>query len=231
MKRRAAFCIGVLLASAVTNAAAQNPALRPVNRWGAPELGLNLSLGLGRGEFKSFVRAAGGIGGYLAVPLDPAGTFAIRGDFSVLYHNYDTWVLYPVVTTRSYVSTLRVGPQLAIGAGPIRLYGFVAGGFSYFSTDLGLDDGCSCGVTTTLNDDFTWATEVGGGVRIGVRTPAGMGGGLALDLGVRALHNGQATYVTSAGITQNSDGSFTVRPIRSEADLLVFHLGFSAALR
>jgi len=64
-----------------------------------------------------------------------------------------------------------------------------------------------------------------------VRTAAGMGGGLALDLGVRALHNGQATYVTSAGITQNSDGSFTVRPIRSEADLLVFHLGFSAALR
>ena len=58
-----------------------------------------------------------------------------------------------------------------------------------------------------------------------------MGGGLALDMGVRALHNGQATYVTSDGITHNSDGSFTVRPIRSEADLVVLHLGFSAALR
>jgi len=231
MKRLATVCSGVLLAIAATTAAAQNPALRPVNRWGAPEVGLNLSLGLGQGEFKSFVRAAGGIGGYVAVPLDPAGTFAIRGDFSVLYHNYDTWVLYPVVTTKSYVSTLRVGPQLAIGSGPIRLYGFVAGGFSYFSTDLGLDDGCSCGVTTTLNDDFTWATEVGGGLRIGLRTRAGMGGGLALDLGARALHNGQATYVTSAGITHNSDGSFTVRPIRSEANLVVLHLGFSATLR
>ena len=29
----------------------------------------------------------------------------------------------------------------------------------------------------------------------------------------------------------NSDGSFTVRPIRSEADLVVLHLGFSATLR
>src|SRR3989441_8542641 len=110
MKRRAALCIGVLLASAVTNAAAQNPALRPVNRWGAPELGLNLALGLGRGEFKTFVRAAGGIGGYLAVPLDPAGTFGIRGGFSVLYHNYDTRVVYPAVTTKSYRSPPQIGP-------------------------------------------------------------------------------------------------------------------------
>src|SRR2546426_9950376 len=98
MKRRAALCIGVLLASAVTNAAAQSPALRPVNRWGAPELGLNLALGLGRGEFKTFVRAAGGIGGYLAVPLDPAGALALPREFSVLYHNYDTRGVYAVVT-------------------------------------------------------------------------------------------------------------------------------------
>lgn len=231
MRRLPALCIGVLLALVGTTAAAQNPELRPVSRWGAPELGLNLSLGLGRGEFKSFVKAAGGIGGYFALPLDQRGAFAIRGDFSILYHNYDTWVLYPVVTTKSYVSTVRFGPQLAIGSGPIRLYGFVAGGFSYFSTDLDLDDGCSCGVTATLNDDFTWATEVGGGMRIGLRARSGMGGTLALDLGVRALQNGQATYVTSAGITQNSDGSFTVRPIRSEANLLVFQVGVSAPLR
>src|SRR5439155_24030029 len=89
MKRRAALCIGVLLASAVTNAAAQNPALRPVNRWGAPELGLNLALGLGRGEFKTFGRAAGGIGGYPAVPLGPAGTFPLRRGFRGPHHNYD----------------------------------------------------------------------------------------------------------------------------------------------
>jgi len=231
MRRLPALCIGILFALVSTTAAAQNPALRPVSRWRAPELGINLALGLGRGEFKSFVKAAGGIGGYFALPLDHGGGFAIRGDFSVLYHNYDTWVLYPVVTTKSYVSTLRFGPQLAIGSGPIRLYGFVAGGFSYFSTDLDLDDGCSCGVTTTLNDDFTWATEVGGGVRIAIRTPGATGRGLSLDLGARTLHNGQATYVTSAGITQNSDGSFTVRPIRSDANLLVFQVGFSGQLR
>jgi hypothetical protein len=229
MKRLRTTPLVILLAFATSRAAAQYPALREVHRWATPELGLNLALGLGQGEFASFVKAAGGLGGYLAVPLDARGTVAIRGDFSILYHNYDTWVLYPVVTTKSYVSTLRFGPQLALGSGPLRLYGFVAGGFSYFSTDLGLDDGCSCGVSTTLNDDFTWATEVGGGMRIGMGGRRGTP--LALDLGVRALRNGLATYVTSAGITHNSDGSFTVRPTRSEANLLVFTVGVSASLR
>ena len=50
---------------------------------------------------------------------------------------------------------------------------------------------------------------------------------VALDLGVRALRNGEATYVTEGGVTQNADGSFTIRPHRTEAHLLVIHLGVS----
>src|SRR2546422_8911305 len=54
---------------------------------------------------------------------------------------------------------------------------------------------------------------------------------VALDLGVRALRNGEATYVTEGGVTQNPDGSFTIRPHRTEAHLLVIHLGVSGWVR
>jgi len=79
-----------------------------------------------------------------------------------------------------------------------------------------------------LHDDLTWVSEIGGGVRVAlgrsVSSPA-------LDLGIRAMRNGQASYVTDGGATQNRDGSFTIRPIRSEAHLLVIQLGLSASLR
>jgi len=74
---------------------------------------------------------------------------------------------------------------------------------------------------------LTWVTEVGGGVRVALgRSPSGP----ALDLGVRAMRNGLASYVTGGGVTQNSDGTFTVRPIRSEANLLLIQLGVSASV-
>ena len=71
-------------------------------------------------------------------------------------------------------------------------------------------------------------TEIGGGVRVGLGASRSK---VALDLGVRALRNGEATYVTEGGVTQNPDGSFTIRPHRTEAHLLVIHLGVSGWVR
>ena len=218
---------GALLGLLAMRPAAPQSGSHQPPRWERPQLGLNLALGLGRGRFQQFVQAAGGFGLYGAVPIALRGGVALRADFSVLFHGFDSWSGPPVFNTESYITSLRAGPQLALPLGPVQFYGFWAGGFSYFATDANPDDACECAFTQTLHDDLTWVSEVGGGVRVALgRWPSRP----ALDLGVRAMRNGLASYVTGGGVTQNSDGTFTVRPIRSEANLLLIQLGVSASL-
>jgi len=145
-----------------------------------------------------------------------------------LFHDFETWSGFPPINTKSYITSLRAGPQVALSAGRLQLYGFGAGGFSYFATDAEVESSCDCSFTTTLRDDWTWVTEIGGGVRVGLGASRSK---VALDLGVRALRNGEATYVTEGDVTQNPDGSFTIRPHRTEAHLLVIHLGVSGWVR
>ena len=218
---------GALLGLLAMRPAAPQSGSHQPPRWERPQLGLNLALGLGRGRFQQFVQAAGGFGLYGAVPIALRGGVALRADFSVLFHGFDSWSGPPAFNTESYITSLRAGPQLALPLGPVQFYGFWAGGFSYFATDANPDDACECAFTQTLHDDLTWVSEVGGGVRVALgRWPSRP----ALELGVRAMRNGLASYVTGGGVTQNSDGSFTVRPIRSEANLLLIQLGVSASL-
>ncbi len=218
---------GVLLGLLAVRPAAPQSGSHERRRWERPQLGFNLALGLGRGQFQQFVQAAGGLGAYGAVPIALHGGLALRVDVSVLFHGFDSWSGPPAFNTESYITSLRAGPQLALPLGPVQLYGFWAGGLSYFATDANPDDACECAFTQTLHDDLTWVSEVGGGVRVALgRSPSGP----ALDLGVRAMRNGLASYVTGGGVTQNSDGTFTVRPIRSEANLLLIQLGVSTSV-
>ena len=219
---------GALLCVVVAQGALAQGEAREPRRWQRPEVGLNVALGLGRGQFQQFVDAAVGFGGYGSLPVALHGGLALRADLSVLYHEFDTWSGFPPIETKSYITSFRAGPQLAVGMGRVRLYGFGAGGFSYFATDAAYDTRCDCVFNTTLQDDWTWATEIGGGLRIAL---GGSDASVALDFGVRALRNGKATYVTQGGVTQNSDGSFTIRPHTSEAHLLVMQVGVSGAVR
>ena len=219
---------GALLGLLAMRPAAPQSGSHEPRRWERPQVGLNLALGLGRGQFQEFVQAAGGFGAYGAVPIALHGGLALRAYLSVLFHGFDSWSGPPAFDTESYITSLRAGPQVALRLGRVQLYGFWAGGFSYFATDANPDDACGCDFTQTLHDDLTWMTEVGGGVRIALGRSFSSP---ALDLGVRALRNGEASYVTEGGVTQNSDGSFTIRPIRSEAHLLVIQVGVSASLR
>lgn len=216
--------VGVLLGVALAGTAPSGLEAQQGGRWGGPDVGLNLQLGLGRGRFHDFVKAAGGFGGYGTLPIALHGGLALRADLSVLFHDFETWSSFPDITTKSYITTLRAGPQVAVSVGRLQVYGFGSGGFSYFATDAEFGSSCDCSFTTTLRDDWTWATEIGSGVRVALGPSRSS---LALDLGIRALRNGEATYVTEGGVTQNPDGSFTIRPHRTEAHLLVIHLGVS----
>ena len=83
--------------------------------------------------------------------------------------------------------------------------------------------------STTNYDDFTFASEGGGGVWVFLsrgRTP------VALDLGVRYLNNGRVTYVTESGVSVDlANNRLNVDPIDSEANLIVYHLGVVIGLR
>jgi len=228
MSWRGRLSSGALVSLLVVRPAASQSESRESRRWDGPEIGFNLALAFGRGQFQQFVKAAGGVGGYGALPIAMHGGLKLRADLSVLFHGFDSWSGPPAFDTESYITSLRAGPQVALALGRVRVYGFWLGGFSYFATDANPDAACGCEFTQTLHDDLTWATEVGGGVRIGFGAPSSPAG---LDFGVRALRNGEASYVTAGGVTQNADGSFTIRPIRSEAHLLVFTVGVSGWVR
>lgn len=220
---------GALAVTFAGAAAAQRSMLREVHDWGLA--GGSIALAVPVGEFAQHVGAGGGIDGFMSFNLDRAGLTALRVDGSILAYGRATDVAYfsspyyyPVgVTTTSFIVSLRAGPQLTLGTGPVRLYGFGQGGFSYFATTTEFGD-CGCGSygEFTEHDDINLAWEAGGGMLIQV---GGRHGRLLLDLGARYLHNGQAHYLPA---WMAGDGAL---PLETEANLVALHVGVTVGLR
>jgi len=202
---------------------AQYRGLREVEPSVGPQAGLDLYFGVPTGEFHQFVQSVGGFGGFLTVPVSRSG-LGVRLEGSMLFHGGNCYNGCALETT-SYIGTLRAGPQITLGTGNARLDGFATAGFSYFATDVNDHYGCGCygSYDNTLLDDFSGSWEAGGGVLMYL----GRRGRVALDLGARFQDNGRATYLTDSSIQSNGDGTFTVTPIRSAANLVLYHLGVS----
>jgi len=222
----------VLLAAALPAvSAAQWRGLREVSPSGGPVAGIDLVFGVPQGGFHQFVRSVGGFGGFLTVPVDRGGTLGIRVDGSMVFHGGDCYSGCDLETS-SYIGSLRVGPQLTLGHGAVRLYGLATAGFSYFATDVNDTYDCGCyewwggGGTSTLLDDFTGSWEAGGGVQLFF----GRRQRIALDLSARYENNGRATYLNNASVHSNGDGTFSVTPLRTAANLILYHVGVSFAL-
>src|SRR2546429_1278090 len=195
--------VGAVLSVAMQGTATSRLEGQQERRWGGPEIGLNLALGLGRGRFHDFVKAAGGFGGYGTLPIALRGGLALRADLSVLFHDFETWSSFPDITTKSYITSLRAGPQVAISAGRFQVYGFGAGGFSYFATDAEFGSSCDCSFTMTLRDDWTWVTEIGGGVGV---APGASRSSLSLHLRGRAPPAGAASAGAEGGVPAKAEG-------------------------
>jgi hypothetical protein len=134
------------------------------------------------------------------------------------------------ITTTSSIGSLAIGPQITLGQGPIRPYGFATLGGSLFWSSVSDDNYCGCYDSDVflLNGRFTTVTQVGTGLLIAVsrrRTP------VALDLGVRDVRHAQVRYVPAGGITENSDGSFTVERVETPVRMRVFQIGVSVGIR
>lgn len=201
----------------------QRSALREIHDGGnRGSFGINVVVAEPLGAFRTNGDVAGGL---QVFGVTSGGPLALRIDGS--------WIAYDAtyqgygVSTLSQIASLGAGPQLTIGQGPLRFYGFATIGGSMFWSSA--DYGCGCsGYSAFLNGHVTTTTTAGGGLLLGLtrgRTP------IALDLGVRAVRHDRVRYVPAGGLTQNSDGSFTATEVQSRVDMRAYQIGVSIGIR
>lgn len=208
--------------------------LREVRDMGSA--GINLALAVPVGEFNRNVSVAGGVDVFGALSLDRGGAVAIRFDGSYLIYGDENRFIpqpyYPVAVNTTYsIATFGLGPQLTVGRGPVRLYGFGLIGASYIAARSSFRvDGCGCDAfaSQTDFDDWQGALQGGGGLLIALHSRHAP---LSIDLGARYLYNGDAWYVTPGNVVPQSNGSVAIYPNRTPANLVVMHLGLSVGIR
>jgi hypothetical protein len=201
-------------------------------------LGINGTLVRPVGEFQQFVDWGGGLGMYGVVNLSPNGLIGLRFDGSFVIYGHEryatplsSWVprVWVDVSTDNMIMTLGLGPQLTLGSGPIRPYVFGTAGLAYFTTVSsvkGADDWEPFAQSTNF-DDVTVALTGGGGMLFRLtrgRHP------VSLDLSVQSTYHGETEYLRRGGIVENTDGSLTLYPIRSETNVVTFRAGIAIGL-
>jgi hypothetical protein len=168
-----------------------------------------------------------------AIPLNTDGTFRLRMDLGFLVYGHERLqycytvpvgcrVAAELVTTNNIVYA-GIGPELAFTMGPFEPYVFGTAGVSYFTTISSFNEEWGYDWSETTNySDVVMARKLGSGFRLRVnRGPRPV----SLDFGFERHWNGIADFLTEGDIVDNPDGSVTLYPNRSVADLTTFRFG------
>ena len=193
---------------------AQRGGLREIGVGSAWHLGFAVAEPVG--QFARFVGVHPGLeaaftsGGPVGVRLE--GSMLVYG--STRYLVPAGWGYAYAYKTDNLISSLGVGPQLTLGRGALRLYGYGTVGVGYFATVTSAD-GCGCGYTTTEYDDVAFARTAGAGLQIALsrRRP------WFLDLSARYIRHGRVSYLSGDQV------------VESDANLVVYRLGMSFGRR
>jgi hypothetical protein len=194
-------------------------------------MGFSVLAGLPLGEFADQVNTAWG--GEWSLRLDPEGVTNLKTDFGFLLHGRESrGVCLEGVSCRVQVDLVTsnfilyggAGPELKIPTswgGPY-LEGFA--GFAVFMTSSWVDTDDDTDDQFTTNDlaDPTFAWGLGGGLdwRLPTNdTPTWV------RLGIRYRRHGVVEYLAPGSTLENSNGTATALPIRSEANMLSIQLG------
>jgi hypothetical protein len=194
-----------------------------------------------QGEFHDYVDSGLGANLNYIHKLDRDGWLALRvdGGFAIYGYERQRVPLSPSLggrimvdlTTSNDIAWIGVGPQIGVPDGTLKPYvnGYV--GYSYLATTSSVESSRYYDdedyFSTTNFDDWSFSYGGGAGLYIPVR------GGpqpVSIDLGVRYHNNGRAEYLREGDIQDNPDGSITLFPVRSDTDLLTFHIGFSVGI-
>ena len=208
--------------------------------WPRPRghVGLNLMAGDPVGEFDRFVGAGFGVDFFGRLPMDPRGILSFRGDLGFLVYGYESkrvcfegigCRVQARLQTTNNIFFAGIGPELALPLPRARPYVHALWGYSYFNTTSSLEDlwGGESHFDTENYGDGTFAWGLGGGLELNLkrgRTP------IDLNVGFRYHENGRVNYLTEGDIVDNSDGSVTLYPVSSEANLMTYHLGISIGI-
>ncbi len=190
------------------------------------------------GEFEQYVQWGGGLDLFGVLNPSRATPLGLRLDAAVMLYGQEDFAVpttpyLPRVimegTTSNIIFTTGVGPQVTLGHGWIRPYGYGTVGFAYFATTSELH-GVSGGdgfANTTNFDDWSGALTLGGGLLIQLssrRHPA------LLDLSVQGLYSGPTQYLRKGSLIDLPDGTVAFAPIRSRTDMVQFRVGLAVGL-
>lgn len=211
------------LATLTTPLSAQRSALRDVSYGGNGSLGIDFVLAQPLGAFRRTGDVAAGLGFH---GVTAGRTLGVRIDGS--------WLVYDVthqgygVSTTSQIGTLMLGPQVTLGQGPMRFYGFLVGGGSLFWSNASYYDGCGCSSSDFLDGDLTFSRAAGAGMLLAVsrgRTP------VSVDVGVREVRHDRVSYVPADGLIDNGDGTFSATRVETPVFMRVWQVGVSIGIR
>jgi opacity protein-like surface antigen len=232
--------VAATLALPALASAQPDGSLAPFRRAPRSYLGINFTVGQPLGQFSDFIDNGYGVSGNFVYNFDEHGVAGLRIDGTYLNYGNEkkraclsTTIGCRVtvdVNTSNNIVMFGVGPQISVPSGPIQPYLAGTVGLTYFFTESSVEGTSdSSPFAQTTNQDFATFGWTGiGGVRIPVhpgRQP------VMIDFGVRYNGNGKAEYLRKGSIVDNPDGSITVNRIRSDANLLTYHVGVVIGIR
>jgi hypothetical protein len=201
-------------------------------------VGINFLVGDPLGEFSDYVDAGFGAEFYGRFPLEPQGLVSLRADLGFMIYGYESSrVCFEGVGCRvqARLQTTNnifyggIGPELALPLNGFRPYVNASLGFGYFNTTSSLESlwGEEDSFSTENLGDGAFSLGIGWGMEINLhrgRIP------VFLNLGGRYHKNGVMTYLTEGDIQDNPDGSITLFPVVSEADLVSYRVGVTIGI-
>lgn len=238
-RRLLALTLALVAATPLAARAQERPGIRPIVPPTRFYIGITGVLEVPHDQFSNYVGNGGGLNvGFLA-RLSRNGAALLRLDAGYLVYGRETrrsclsetvgCLITVDVTTSNDIFVAGIGPQFMVPRGPIRPYVTGTAGLAYFFTHSSIEGSNNSEpfADTKHFDDLVFAWTGGGGVLIpvrGGRTP------ILIDLGARYHDNGDVSYLREGSITVQPGGSLLIRPIRSRANFISYHLGVAIGL-
>ena len=233
MRRRAV--LGMMLVVGLFSTAVEASAQRRIHTQPAGHFDFSFLVADAKGELGYFFDQAFGAQIGFAFPIDEDGYVRLKVDGGLLVYGLERQRFCHALpfgcrinedlTTTNNIAFAGMGPEIVLARGAVEPYAFATMGLSAFFTSSSFgDDEYGDSFSTTHLADVIFAWRAGGGLRVRI---ANGHKPVSLDFGVERHENGVTEFLTKGDIVDHPDGSISLFPNVSEANLLTFRFGIS----